>query len=149
MKVAVDTNILIYAEGINDDGRQQAACRVMHSLDPALVVLPLQVLGELFRVLLRKSGRSPAEALAAVCLWRDGYAVAETSTIAFDAALELSLRHRLQIWDAVIIAVAAEAGCRLLISEDLQDGFTWAGLTIVNPFAQPVHPLLLAVLGRS
>lgn len=49
----------------------------------------------------------------------------------------------------VIVAVAAEAGCRLLISEDLQDGFTWAGLTIVNPFAQPVHPLLQAALRSS
>lgn len=149
MKIAIDTSILIYAEGINDEDRLKAACRVMHMLDPSLVVLPLQVLGELFRVLLRKSGRSPAEALAAVRLWRDGYAVAETSATAFDAALELSLRHRLQIWDAVIVAVAAEAGCRLLISEDLQDGFTWAGLTIVNPFAQPVHPLLQAALRSS
>lgn len=49
----------------------------------------------------------------------------------------------------MIVAVAAEAGCRLLISEDLQDGFTWAGLTIVNPFAQPVHPLLQAALRSS
>jgi hypothetical protein len=33
-------------------------------------------------------------------------------------------------------------GCRRLLSEDLQAGFTWARLTVVNPFAIPRHALL-------
>ncbi|WP_205963481.1 PIN domain-containing protein [Roseicella aquatilis] len=32
---------------------------------------------------------------------------------------------------------AAEAECRLLLSEDIQDGFTWRGVTVRNPFAAP------------
>jgi hypothetical protein len=31
-------------------------------------------------------------------------------------------------------------------SEDLQEGFTWGGVTVVNPFAAAVHPLLAMML---
>jgi predicted nucleic acid-binding protein len=31
----------------------------------------------------------------------------------------------LSIWDAVIYSAARAAGCRLLLSEDLQTGFNW------------------------
>ena len=44
------------------------------------------------------------------------------------------------------MAAAGEAGCRLLLSEDLQDGFTWSGVTVVNPFAKNRHPILTALL---
>jgi predicted nucleic acid-binding protein len=30
----------------------------------------------------------------------------------------------------------------VVLSEDLQAGFTWRGLTVVNPFAEPSDPLL-------
>ncbi len=53
---------------------------------------------------------------------------------------------RLGIWDAVILSAAADARCRLLLSEDLQDGFTWRGVTVVNPFASSPHRLLAALL---
>jgi len=38
--------------------------------------------------------------------------------------------------------VAAENRCRLLLSEDFQNGFTWRGVTVVNPFATQQSPLL-------
>lgn len=59
----------------------------------------------------------------------------------------LAAGHGLQIWEAIILAVSAEARCRLLLSEDMQDGFTWRGLTVVNPFAEHLHPQLLPLLG--
>jgi len=36
-----------------------------------------------------------------------------------------------------MLSAAAEAGCSLLLSEDMHQGLTWNGVTIVNPFAQP------------
>jgi predicted nucleic acid-binding protein len=62
------------------------------------------------------------------------------------AAADLASHHQLGIWDAVVLATAADAGCRLLLSEDLQDGFTWAGVTVANPFSLSPHPLLAALL---
>ncbi|HZC22176.1 MAG TPA: VapC toxin family PIN domain ribonuclease, partial [Candidatus Binatia bacterium] len=49
-------------------------------------------------------------------------------------------------WDAIILSAAAEAGCRLLLSEDLQAGFTWNGVTVANPFAAKKHELLAELL---
>ena len=62
------------------------------------------------------------------------------------AALDLATDHQLAIWDAVIISAASQAGCRLLLSEDLHDGFSWGGVTVVNPFASPRHELLESLL---
>jgi len=78
--------------------------------------------------------------------WTDSFEVADSSWSAFQAAIDLSIDHRLQIWDALIMAVAAENRCRLLVSEDLQNGFTWRGITVVNPFSEPSSPLLDNIL---
>jgi predicted nucleic acid-binding protein len=48
----------------------------------------------------------------------------------------------------MIIAIAAENGRQLLLSEDLQDGVIWSGLTVVNSFAVPRTPLLDSLLER-
>jgi hypothetical protein len=53
------------------------------------------------------------------------------------AAADLATDHQLGIWDSVILSAAAEAGYRLLLSEDLQEGFTWKGVTVTNPFSTP------------
>lgn len=50
------------------------------------------------------------------------------------------------IWDALILSVAADQKCRLLLSEDFQHEFTWRGVTVLNPFQAPQHALLAAVL---
>ena len=66
--------------------------------------------------------------------------------MALQAALDLHVDHQLRIWDALVLAVAAEHRCRILLSEDLQHGFTWRGVTVVNPFAAQPHPLFEQML---
>ena len=97
-------------------------------------------------MLVRKAGRSPANAQTAILTWMDAFPVVDTSREAIIAAADLAADHRLGIWDAVILAASAQAGCRLLLSEDLQDGFTWSGLTVTNPFSSSPHALLAALL---
>ena len=148
MRVALDTNILAYAEGVNGVAMKTAALDLVSSLPQASVVLPIQTLGELFQVLVRKAGRSLARARAAVLSWRDAFALMETSPEVMLAAADLAVHHQLGIWDAVVLSAAAEADCRLLLSEDMQDGFIWKGVTVANPFARSMHPLLKALLDR-
>jgi predicted nucleic acid-binding protein len=76
----------------------------------------------------------------------DSFEVADSSWWAFQAAIDLAIDHGLQIWDALIMAVAAENRCRLLLSEDLQSGFIWRGVTVVNPFSESVSLLLENIL---
>jgi len=90
-------------------------------------VIPVQVLGELFNVLVRKGGKSRSDARDALLSWRDTFPVVETSSEVMLAAADLATDHQLGIWDAVILSAASQAGCRLLLSEDLQEGFTSAG----------------------
>jgi predicted nucleic acid-binding protein len=142
VRVALDTNVLAYAEGINGAERRDAALALIRRLPQEAAVVPAQVLGELFNVLVRKGGKSRSDARDALLSWRDAASVVETSPEAMLAAADLATDHQL----AVILSAAAQSGCRLLLSEDLQEGFTWAGVTVVNPFASPQHTLLQALL---
>lgn len=149
MKVALDTNILAYAEGTNGAEMRDKALDLLQKLPGGSVVLPTQVLGELFNVLVLKAKRPADSARAAILGWRDAYSLSETSASVMVNAVDLATDHKLRIWDAVILSATAEAGCRLLLSEDLQDGFTWRGVTATNPFGMARHPLLDVVLTQK
>ena len=146
MRVALDTNVLAYAEGVNGAAMRETALALLEDLPPSAVILPVQTLGELFRLLVQKAGRTPAQARLAIMSWRDAFPVAETTEPVMVSALDLATDHQIGIWDAVVLAAAAEADCRLVLSEDLKDGFIWRGVTVTNPFAASRHPLLTSLL---
>jgi predicted nucleic acid-binding protein len=149
VRVALDTNVLAYAEGVNGQSKKTQALALVDGLPQSSVVLPVQTLGELFQVLVRKAGRSRSSARSAILSWRDTFSLVETSAATMLAAADLAVTHQLAIWDAVILSAAAEAGCTLLLSEDMQDGFIWQGVTVVNPFANTKHPSLKALLSEK
>ncbi len=134
MKTALDTNLLAYAEGLDGAERQAAAVDIIAGLHDPDIVLPAQVLGELFAVLTRKGRRSAEHARRSVLNWMDIYPVVETTAATLLDAMELAQAHRLSFWDSVILAAAAQAECRVLLSEDMHHGFIWRGVEIRNPF---------------
>ena len=146
MRVALDTNILAYAEGVNGAARKATAVELLQRLPAGSALLPVQTLGELFQLLARKVNRTPAQARAAILGWRDAFPLIETSETVIVGAAELAASHRFSFWDGVVLASAAEGGCRLLLSEDLQEGFTWNSVTVTNPFGVSSHPLLTGFL---
>ncbi|HEX4366768.1 MAG TPA: PIN domain-containing protein [Rhodopila sp.] len=135
MRIALDTNILVYAEGVNGVERQALAMRILRDLEADDIIIPAQALAELFTVLTRKARRPAAEVRNAVLGWHDACLVADTSSSVLLDAMELATSHQFSMWDAIMLAAAAGSGCRWLFSEDMQDGFTWRGTTIRNPFA--------------
>jgi hypothetical protein len=44
-------------------------------------------------------------------------------------------RHRLSWWDSLVVGAAQLQGCALLLTEDLQDGRLYDGMTVRSPFA--------------
>ena len=74
-------------------------------------------------------------------------AVVDTGRSTLFAALDLVAAHKLQFWDALILNAAADAGCALLLSEDMAAGFSWRGTTVVDPLSSPVDERLAALLG--
>jgi predicted nucleic acid-binding protein len=146
VNVAIDTNVLAYAEGLNDASKRNAALALLETLPPESTFLPVQTLGELFNVLVKKAGRTRMQASATILSWGDAFPLIESSGDVLLGAADLTQAHGLGIWDAVILSAAADARCRLLLSEDLQDGFTWRGVTVANPFTADRHPLLAALV---
>ena len=146
MKIALDTNVLAYAEGANGAAMRDKTLEMLRRLPKGSVVLPVQTLGELFNVLVRKAKWRHVLARAAVLSWCDAYPLIETSAAVIVSATDLASVHGFSIWGSVVLSASAEAGCRLLLSEDLQDGFTWRGVTVANPFARNPGPLLAGLL---
>jgi len=64
MRIALDTNVLAYAEGANGAIMRDRALKLIQQLPPEAVVLPVQTFGELFNVLVRKAKRRPGRARA-------------------------------------------------------------------------------------
>ena len=50
--------------------------------------------------------------------------------------MKLARESSLAFYDALIVAAAADAGCRVLLTEDLQHGRSFGGVTIQNPFRE-------------
>lgn len=148
MKLAIDTNIFVYAEGVNSPAQAVEARKLIAGLPAEMIVVPVQVLGELFNVLTRKGKFAPRRAAAVVADLSTAFPTADTSAVELAAGLELAERHDMNIWDAVILSASASAGCSILLSEDMQHGFTWHGVTVVNPFLEVPHPLLRRALSN-
>ena len=152
MRIALDSNVLLYWLGLarrSEDTRKVAeAERIVLALSGRhKLLMPGQALGEAYNVLTKyDKGRELARERLIPAL--KAYDALTPTVSAYRAALDLAVDHKLQFWDALIIRVAIDAGCDLLLSEDMQDGFRVGGLTIANPFAAPTHARLAALLAE-
>ena len=128
----LDTNVVIYAFA-TDAAKADVAERLLETGG----VVSVQVLNELANVAWRKMNlgfpelREVLNAVRALCR------VVPVTVEAHELAIELAARHRLGIFDAVIVASASLAGCKTLYSEDLHHGAKLGQLTVRNPFVQP------------
>lgn len=134
MRLTLDTNLLVYAAQ-REEGHHAAAIEIVRRAAGADCVQTLQSLGECFNVLRRKSTLSVPDARAAI---RDYRSIFKTVVSAgpedLDSALVANERHGLQFWDAMLWATAKRAGCKLILSEDFQDGRDLEGVLFINPF---------------
>jgi predicted nucleic acid-binding protein len=148
VRVAFDSNVLLYAEGLDGAAQQLQAVGVIDlvRLSQADLVIPVQVLGEVFAVLRRKSGWPPDRVRQSLVDWRAIGAIVPTTEMVLLRAADLAVDHLLAFWDSVIFAAAADANCRVLLSEDMQDGFTWGGVTVINPFHEKGRTILQSLI---
>jgi predicted nucleic acid-binding protein len=148
--IAFDSNILIYIAGLSrteDDLRKQASLGeiIARLSEAADIVAPAQALGEVYHVCQRK-GWSRERSREFVLVLNQSFKVVGSKPDSFLEAVDLATDHKLQFWDALILNVVADAGCTLLLSEDMQDGFAWRGVTVADPFAKKMHRRLARVL---
>ncbi len=80
--------------------------------------------------------RAPAflkPAISQAALHRATFLTPATTDTVMIAAATLAQDHDLQLWDAVICAASLQAGAKILLSEDLQDGRVIETMRILNP----------------
>jgi len=129
-----DTNIIIYGDDKSAPAKQRRALELLAEHRRAgTAVVSLQVLQEYFVTVTRNLGLDASIARRKVELLSEfDVAVPETADVL--AAIDIHRLHGFSFWDALIIRMAQQAGCRVLFSEDLQDARKVAGIAIVNPF---------------
>ena len=131
-KAFFDTIVLIYAMAEADPRNAQA-----EKLLASGGVLSVQILNDFVCVARRKALMPWRDVTAAL----DAFRVLGPSPLPItierhEAAITIAQKHGYNIYDALVVATALEAGCAVLYSEDLHDGQTIDGqLTIRNPFA--------------
>ncbi|WP_294539205.1 PIN domain-containing protein [uncultured Rhodoblastus sp.] len=130
MTVFFDTNILVYS--LAGDRRGAIAREILRGGG----IVSVQVLNEFVRVARNKLRLDWPTIDSALNAFRDLVGDVAPLTLAIhEAALELARRDGINIFDALIVAAAREAGCDVLYSEDMQHGRVFGRLKIINPFA--------------
>jgi len=138
MLAAFDSNVLVYSRLEPDGAKGSRSIDLLERAGYVGGVVPVQVLGEfLWVVRRRRLDLYPIAVRTLESLPPTIQTPASTREAMAEAAILVG-RYGLQFWDALICVAAATH----LLSEDMQDGFTVAGLTIVNPFAEANRNLL-------
>ena len=119
---------------INAGERHEQAIDPAAPRNSADCVLTLQSLGEFFHVVTRKGKVAPADAAAVIESLRAAFPVGGGRSGDSRDRLPAVLQHGLSYWDAMLWATVQQAGCRLLLSEDFQDGRRLGQVTFIDPF---------------
>jgi predicted nucleic acid-binding protein len=132
----LDTNILVYAHDESAGKKYEKAKALVQELwDSKMGCLSVQVLQE-FYVTITKKVAVPldidmaAKIIEDLSYWKI-YAPEAKDVL---NAIDLQRRYQLPFWDAMIVWSAAESGCDIIWSENLNPGQIYAGVKLLNPF---------------
>ena len=131
----VDSNVFVYALDRNATPKQKKARRIVADAFAARATYRIssQVLAEFSSVAIRKLGIGTPLLLALLA------EMGKIAHVAIDNALvsravEIQGIYGIQYYDAQIVAAAERLGCSSILTEDLNDGQMYCGITAVNPF---------------
>lgn len=134
----LDTNIFVYTFDAQAPAKaKKAAALIRRAADTGDGIVSYQIVQEFFNVALRRFSQPMTSAEAEqylVTVFRPLLAIHSSPAIYIEA-LRISSKHRLAWYDSLVVAGALEGLCKILYSEDFQDGREIEGLRIENPFA--------------
>jgi predicted nucleic acid-binding protein len=133
----LDTNVFVYAF---DESAPQKSRHATELIRVAIAerngIVSYQVVQEFFNVARRRFSRPMSTADAEQYLattFRPLLAI-HSSIALYSEALRFSSKYGLSWYDSLIAAAAAEGGCRVLYSEDFQQGQRFGEVRVENPF---------------
>ena len=133
-RFTLDTNLLVYSVDEKDSPRHDLAAQIVDRAIDFDCWLTLQSVSEFYWAVSRKRIMPAERAATLVRHWLNLFPMISATAQAIRAALPYAAAGRASYWDALMIATAAEAGCTLILTEDLQRGATLHGVEIHNPF---------------
>jgi predicted nucleic acid-binding protein len=134
-RVFLDTNVLVYAQDAGVPEKQRKSRELIAGLaESADGVISTQVLQEFFVAATRKLNVAPLAAKGVVKTF-SVFDTVQVSPALIQEAIDCSILNQLSFWDSLILVAAASAGCRSVLSEDLNPGQAVLGVRVQNPFS--------------
>jgi predicted nucleic acid-binding protein len=136
-KYFLDTNVFVYSLAPLDPRKAVIAEKlVTQGVTSGLGVISYQIVQEFMNVSLRQFKAT----MTVTELERYFFKIllpmmrVPSSTELFLEALRLRATNQLAWYDSLIVAAAIQSHCKILYSEDLQDGQRFGDLVVENPF---------------
>ena len=132
----VDANVFVYAHDPRDASKRARARQWIDALwQERLGRTSIQVLSEYYAVATRKlTPRFPPERAWDYVNELLAWAPQPVDAALLKRAHEIEQRWRLSWWDSLVVGAAQLQDCALLLTEDLQDGAVFGGVTVRSPF---------------
>jgi predicted nucleic acid-binding protein len=142
--VFVDSNVLVYSVDETEPDKQTRAAEWLKRLwSTRAGRLSFQVLQEFYVNVTRATGIAmPAADAREIARSLLAWQPVRIGAGELEAAWSLQDRYSISWWDALIVAAASSAGCRFLLTEDLQHDQDFGGLRVVDPFRVQPQSLL-------
>jgi predicted nucleic acid-binding protein len=141
--ISFDTDVLVYAADRQAGMRHSIANQIIAmAIGKNTVAVTDQSLIEFLNATTVRGKLSLADATTTLRGYLTYFELMLPPLSVVEDTLTLLARHRLSVWDARILAVCDKHGCTHLLSEDMQDGAQYGGVTVVNPF----NPANMAVV---
>lgn len=133
-RFTLDSNILVYFFDHRDKSKQAIAEQIVVTAPARDCMIGLQAVGEFHVASTRKKILQAADASRGVSYFLATFATFQPTLEAHRIAARETAAGRFSYWDCVLLASAAEAGCTMFLSEDMQDGARLGNITVRNPF---------------
>ncbi len=135
-KTFIDTNILVYAYDTDEPIKQARAQEILkRGIEEETAILSVQVVGEFFTVVTRRipnplSIDEAEEVLNLLSI----LPIIDLDLRMVRQAVDIHRQYGIAYWDALIVAAAHRTECTQILTEDLNSGQSYHGITVVNPF---------------
>jgi predicted nucleic acid-binding protein len=139
--VFVDTNILVYAYDHTAGIKNTTAVELVKRLwEMETGCISIQILQEFCVITSRKITKPLGsdlikEIISDLANWR--LHTPEVTDLL--RAIDIQQKNKISFWDAMVVQSALKLGCSTLLSEDLNDGQSYEGMQVVNPFIIGVY----------
>ncbi len=129
-RMFLDTNVVLYALD-KSSFKQQISMDLLKS-NP---IISTQVLNEFSNICIKKLKIDMMQVKNLIAVLSSDLEIKIFNSNTIIKALDLKSKYNFQYYDSLIVATALENHCKILYSEDMQDGLIVEQiLTIINPF---------------